>query len=268
MPANSEEQLNFLLKCVKYTSNGRVILFALSRSIKLQHAVHCPHKFCHIMLTITKSQVNFDEVAKECNIITKAAAAKRYERLMKANGITPNGGPASRTDASSPPEASSNGTILKNSKPQTPTKSRSTAGTKTPSVRKRKITVNANGTSKKSKGEKSVDDSDDTDGAGGKTHVKSEDGDDNIFDGEPGETSRMKSSNDPLLSEGFGAVEGDLGREDGELYNEFCAINRTTKHGGSAGSGNNGGYTHGSSDHDITGDENGEQGMMDRGDEA
>ncbi|KAI1965892.1 hypothetical protein LOZ58_000792 [Ophidiomyces ophidiicola] len=56
---SSEEQLNFLLSCVKNSNNGKV---------------------------------NFDLVAKECEIVSKGAAAKRYERLMKANGINPNGG--------------------------------------------------------------------------------------------------------------------------------------------------------------------------------
>ncbi|KAI0429015.1 hypothetical protein F5Y09DRAFT_343121 [Xylaria sp. FL1042] len=36
-------------------------------------------------------KVDFEEVRKECNIVSKGAAAKRYERLMKAHGIGPNG---------------------------------------------------------------------------------------------------------------------------------------------------------------------------------
>ncbi|KAI8630710.1 hypothetical protein F5Y19DRAFT_483354 [Xylariaceae sp. FL1651] len=36
----------------------------------------------------TAGKVDFEEVRKECEIISKGAAAKRYERLMKAHNIT------------------------------------------------------------------------------------------------------------------------------------------------------------------------------------
>ncbi|KAJ8119325.1 hypothetical protein ONZ43_g3702 [Nemania bipapillata] len=39
----------------------------------------------------TAGKVDFEEVRKECDIISKGAAAKRYERLMKAHNIAPNG---------------------------------------------------------------------------------------------------------------------------------------------------------------------------------
>ncbi|KAH6669884.1 hypothetical protein B0J14DRAFT_702928 [Halenospora varia] len=47
-------------------------------------------------------QVDFGQVAKECGIVTKGAAAKRYERMMRAHGIASNAttikpAPASRT---------------------------------------------------------------------------------------------------------------------------------------------------------------------------
>ncbi|KAK5050069.1 hypothetical protein LTR84_004189 [Exophiala bonariae] len=58
--ATSDDQLKFLLSCVRYSNNGKV---------------------------------DFVEVAKECGIVSKGAAAKRYERLLRANGIHPNGGP-------------------------------------------------------------------------------------------------------------------------------------------------------------------------------
>ncbi|OAX84071.1 hypothetical protein ACJ72_01575 [Emergomyces africanus] len=215
MPANGDEQLNFLLKCVKYSSNGKV---------------------------------NFDQVATECNIVTKAAAAKRYERLMKANGISPNGGPSSQTDASSSQEASISGATTTKSKPKTPTKSRSTTGTKTPSARKRKTTGKANDTSKKVK----VDDPDDSDV---KTHVKREDSNDHVFNKKRRE-KMMKSSNDQLFSEDLGMVEGSLDREDGDVHKEFCPTNVTTKHHGSGGSANNGSdYARGGAEYDINGDE-------------
>ncbi|KAI1118090.1 hypothetical protein F5Y14DRAFT_438904 [Nemania sp. NC0429] len=36
----------------------------------------------------TAGKVDFEEVRKECDIVSKGAAAKRYERLMKAHGIS------------------------------------------------------------------------------------------------------------------------------------------------------------------------------------
>ncbi|KAI1753041.1 hypothetical protein F4782DRAFT_529767 [Xylaria castorea] len=36
----------------------------------------------------TAGKVDFEEVRKECDIVSKGAAAKRYERLMKAHNIT------------------------------------------------------------------------------------------------------------------------------------------------------------------------------------
>ncbi|KAH8677994.1 hypothetical protein BX600DRAFT_431307 [Xylariales sp. PMI_506] len=55
MPLDTESQFKFLIACIKHSSNGKV---------------------------------DFNEVAKECSIVSKGAAAKRYERLMKAHGIT------------------------------------------------------------------------------------------------------------------------------------------------------------------------------------
>ncbi|KAI1780536.1 hypothetical protein F4818DRAFT_435739 [Hypoxylon cercidicola] len=61
MPAlDTDSQFKFLIVCIKHSTAGRV---------------------------------DFVEVAKECDIVSKGAAAKRYERLMKAHGITLNGGP-------------------------------------------------------------------------------------------------------------------------------------------------------------------------------
>ncbi|RFU33407.1 hypothetical protein B7463_g2930, partial [Scytalidium lignicola] len=59
-PASNEEQFKFLISCIRYSNNGKV---------------------------------DFSEVAKECSIVSKGAAAKRYERLMKAHGISPSGTP-------------------------------------------------------------------------------------------------------------------------------------------------------------------------------
>ncbi|KAL7624403.1 hypothetical protein AAE478_005967 [Parahypoxylon ruwenzoriense] len=58
-PLDTESQFKFLIVCIKHSTNGKV---------------------------------DFARVAEECDIVTKGAAAKRYERLMKAHGITTNGG--------------------------------------------------------------------------------------------------------------------------------------------------------------------------------
>ncbi|KAI0378363.1 hypothetical protein F5Y04DRAFT_283877 [Hypomontagnella monticulosa] len=60
MPAQDiDSQFKFLIVCIKHSTGGRI---------------------------------DFVEVAKECDIVSKGAAAKRYERLMKAHGITTSGG--------------------------------------------------------------------------------------------------------------------------------------------------------------------------------
>ncbi|KAK4250140.1 hypothetical protein C7999DRAFT_29389 [Corynascus novoguineensis] len=57
MPAiDTEAQFKFLLCCIKHSAAGKV---------------------------------NFDNVAQELDIVSKAAAAKRYERLLKAHNISP-----------------------------------------------------------------------------------------------------------------------------------------------------------------------------------
>ncbi|KAI9785461.1 MAG: hypothetical protein M1839_009202 [Geoglossum umbratile] len=65
-PSSNEDQFKFLISCIRYSNNGRV---------------------------------DFGEVASECGIVSKGAAAKRYERMMKAHGIataaTPGKGPSS-----------------------------------------------------------------------------------------------------------------------------------------------------------------------------
>ncbi|KAK3997119.1 hypothetical protein QBC44DRAFT_209872, partial [Cladorrhinum sp. PSN332] len=64
-----EAQFKFLLSCIRHSSAGRVIAFPFS-SPKANHP-----------------QVDFNAVAEELDIVSKAAAAKRYERLLKAHGI-------------------------------------------------------------------------------------------------------------------------------------------------------------------------------------
>ncbi|CAD6453416.1 dbe785de-dbb2-42b2-bef1-45d9af559bde [Sclerotinia trifoliorum] len=91
-PASNEEQFRFLISCIRYSNNGKV--FPLFPSI-----LRCLFTFTspyHLLsLSVSKKntkivQVDFSQVAKECNIVTKGAAAKRYERLMRSHGIAPN----------------------------------------------------------------------------------------------------------------------------------------------------------------------------------
>ncbi|KAI0602192.1 hypothetical protein F4775DRAFT_602171 [Biscogniauxia sp. FL1348] len=59
-PIDTESQFRFLISCIRNSSAGKV---------------------------------NFTEVANECDIVSKGAAAKRYERLMRAHGIQSGGAP-------------------------------------------------------------------------------------------------------------------------------------------------------------------------------
>ncbi|GIJ84731.1 hypothetical protein Asppvi_003582 [Aspergillus pseudoviridinutans] len=63
-PTNPDETVQFLLSCIRYSNSGKV---------------------------------DFSEVAKECNIVSKGAAAKRYERLIKAYNEVANGTTTSTT---------------------------------------------------------------------------------------------------------------------------------------------------------------------------
>ncbi|CAD6575496.1 MAG: hypothetical protein ASARMPRED_007250 [Alectoria sarmentosa] len=70
-PASNEEQFKFLISCIRHSNNGKASLHLF--------LTHFCDADCH--------QVDFDKVADECKIVTKGAAAKRYERMMKSNGI-------------------------------------------------------------------------------------------------------------------------------------------------------------------------------------
>ncbi|BDD55859.1 hypothetical protein MPDQ_004871 [Monascus purpureus] len=87
---SSDEQVQFLLSCIRYSVNGKI---------------------------------DFAEVAKECNIVSKGAANKRYERLMKAHNIPPHG-TASGSNQSSPNkgETSTSTSASANDKKTTPSK--------------------------------------------------------------------------------------------------------------------------------------------------
>ncbi|OAQ72902.1 hypothetical protein VFPPC_15214 [Pochonia chlamydosporia 170] len=68
MPGNQDpaEQVKFLVSCIGNTNNGRP---------------------------------DFAAVAEELGIVSKAAAQKRYERMLKANGVTGTKSPVKASDA-------------------------------------------------------------------------------------------------------------------------------------------------------------------------
>ncbi|KAF4267866.1 hypothetical protein KXV68_004244 [Aspergillus fumigatus] len=78
-PANPDETVKFLLSCIRYSTSGKV---------------------------------DFNEVAKACNIVSRGAAAKRYERLLKAyiesanTGATAKAGPPKKSKAKGAGESS------------------------------------------------------------------------------------------------------------------------------------------------------------------
>ncbi|KAK2751339.1 hypothetical protein FQN55_001074 [Onygenales sp. PD_40] len=206
---SAEEQFSFLISCVKHSNNGKV---------------------------------DFTEVAKECNIVTKGAAAKRYERMMKANGINPNGGsPIPYTDTDT---QDANGTTPKT--PKTPKTPRSKAGgggagTKTPASRKRKGGAAATskdkdpaaGSPKKVKSEPNAN-SDDSDG---QVVVKVESKEESGVGLENGNATdgMMATADDPFFSR-----EINAGAEEREMYGAFCDSGAKVGAGLYAGAGGSG----------------------------
>ncbi|TGO66180.1 hypothetical protein BOTNAR_0066g00200 [Botryotinia narcissicola] len=88
-PASNEEQFKFLISCIRYSNNGKVFLLHCSVSLSIYFPTTTLLKlFSKTVAHI--SQVDFGQVAKECKIVTKGAAAKRYERMMRSHGIAPN----------------------------------------------------------------------------------------------------------------------------------------------------------------------------------
>lgn len=95
-PPNTEDQFKFLIACIKHSTAGKV------GKVHEQGTLHGAD--------LSPYQIDFSQVATECEIVTKGAAsvhstvfsvafvltnvnsAKRYERLMKAHGIAGNGG--------------------------------------------------------------------------------------------------------------------------------------------------------------------------------
>ncbi|KAJ8071511.1 hypothetical protein OCU04_001830 [Sclerotinia nivalis] len=111
-PASNEEQFKFLISCIRYSNNGKV--FPLFPPLHFAVYLLLNHHLTVLSKKNTKiAQVDFGRVAKECNIVTKGAAAKRYERMMRSHGIAPNAAsikpaPSSSSSSSAPTSASRN----------------------------------------------------------------------------------------------------------------------------------------------------------------
>ncbi|KAI9931476.1 hypothetical protein MW887_010051 [Aspergillus wentii] len=131
----SDEQFQFLISCIRFSNGGKV---------------------------------DFAEVAKECNIVTKGAAAKRYERLMKTHGINPNGGgPASPATPST--TATTTGDTDSPSKPKT-TKAKTGTKRKAPAT-----TAKGSGPKRAKMKNAIVDIAEKLVGQNGDQHIKEED---------------------------------------------------------------------------------------------
>ncbi|KAG6004119.1 hypothetical protein E4U21_001390 [Claviceps maximensis] len=95
MPGTQEpaDQVKFLVSCIGHTNNGRP---------------------------------DFTAVAEELGIVSKAAAQKRYERMLKANGVTASKGHKGNESAPSTPDATP--VKRKAAAPRTPASAKKTRG--------------------------------------------------------------------------------------------------------------------------------------------
>ncbi|KAL0941000.1 uncharacterized protein CTRU02_203763 [Colletotrichum truncatum] len=88
---DAEGQVKFLVSCIRFSANGKV---------------------------------DFEAVANDCTIVSKAAAAKRFERILKAHGMKPGdlskGGPASNVTPTQSPAKTGQKTPSKGASKATP----------------------------------------------------------------------------------------------------------------------------------------------------
>ncbi|KAI3085605.1 hypothetical protein CBS147343_2501 [Aspergillus niger] len=111
-----------------------------------------PDEQLHFLSCIRHSnsgKIDFTTVAKECSIVTKAAAAKRYERLLKSHGINTSGSGSLPSSSNNTPAKKRPGTAT------TTASSTAAAGSTTPTSRKRKAD-GISDASKKAKGLKKM----------------------------------------------------------------------------------------------------------------
>ncbi|KAE8388303.1 hypothetical protein BDV23DRAFT_185523 [Aspergillus alliaceus] len=97
-------QLDFLLSCIRHSNSGKV---------------------------------DFEEVAKECSIVTKGAAAKRYERLVKGRNSTSHGASSTNSPVSSPKKTNKSSVTKRKAVPKAAVPKR--AGSKNEKVKAMKV---------------------------------------------------------------------------------------------------------------------------------
>ncbi|OJJ86776.1 uncharacterized protein ASPGLDRAFT_1269082 [Aspergillus glaucus CBS 516.65] len=76
----NDDQFQFLISCIRHSNNGKI---------------------------------DYTEVAKECSIVSRGAAVKRYSRLMKAHRINTGGDTNTTSTSTSTPTGSTNTTPKK-----------------------------------------------------------------------------------------------------------------------------------------------------------
>ncbi|GKZ68078.1 hypothetical protein AnigIFM60653_006906 [Aspergillus niger] len=188
-----DEQLHFLLSCIRHSNSGKI---------------------------------DFTTVAKECSIVTKAAAAKRYERLLKSHGINTSGSGSLPSSSSNTPAKKRPGTAT------TTASSTAAAGSTTPTSRKRKAD-GISDASKKAKGLKKMAVARAESLMQKKQHagvgIKKEEGvdDDDDDDEETEEDEEMKAA---LEEEGLSGVDGELAvKEEAGDDEEGVEVNEALK---------------------------------------
>ncbi|KAM3540841.1 hypothetical protein ARSEF1564_006257 [Beauveria bassiana] len=70
-----QQSLRFLISCIQHSNGGKVHYPNYSQV----------YETVYTGWSLTLEQVDFDAVAKELDIVTRAAGAKRYERLLKSS---------------------------------------------------------------------------------------------------------------------------------------------------------------------------------------
>ena len=132
--------------------------------------------------------------------------------MMKANGITPNGGPSSP-----PAQSSAPGSPTPKKVTAAPSKSKATGGKKTGTTRKRTAANADRGPAKKVKAETDADGE-----AGGESSLVAVKEEADAMDASSPLKTQMRSIHDPFLSPNSNTAIGKSSEEDAALFNEFC----------------------------------------------
>ncbi|MCJ1462301.1 hypothetical protein MMC07_000901 [Pseudocyphellaria aurata] len=177
-PASTDEQFKFLISCIRYSNNGKV---------------------------------DFTEVANECNIVSKGAAAKRYERMMKQHGLHQSAGSSRETPFTSPDKP-------KEAKPKATKATKATKAAGTPASKKRKVAAMDGGAIGANQ-----DDDEGIGGMLGTDAIKNES--DAIVKDEESMTDPASLPAHPNHNVETGDEEEGGASDDGVLFNDFLQMN-------------------------------------------